>query len=609
MKKKNVLVLASLLSVTLACSTAFVTTKSARQARMAKADCAHEHVEHYKVHPTTSNGGRIEHWACCDCGTAWFDEARTQEVSLNRNELNIPASTAAVEINKNQVAIDDILNIVTVSDKTKGLDQTDWGVNLDTPKSSGTYKYYEVDGRNALKVSATGLNDSQRALIQSANSGFSEWRFEKATTTDTVTFDYKYWDVNTEKYQGGPVCHLDAQFVTAETINGTKYQNASMELINDNAWHSMTVTGDQVYTITHFLMKIYHFEGELYISNLVIGDTPAFDFSKNVYGTSMYSVTDSTDVSGWGNGYQGGGKLNRYGANSIAYTFYGLRYFEARLPRIDYRRYSEVTYDLESTKLDDVAVLNSWEFRIGFSDADWIQYAGGTAANAEATGGKLTIIPFAGKLVARISNFQGATNIRAQITDADVISGKESLVLRLSSGAGDGGQFALLVTNLTLKVNNGLFGLSKIAECAGNDSFTGTDFTPNVFAFSNLYNREGIDYGQNFFFKNVDLDQYDTLVFGVHIAGSDNNTSYAYFFSGGGDGAIVWNNAYAVMKLQKNSSGTWDTFYKEYHILNGDWVAKIGNLSKSNFNAFSMCNWATGGDATVKIGLTELYAK
>ncbi len=604
MKKKNVFVLISFVSVALSCSVAFVSTKIGKGFRVVKADCPHTHVEHYKVYPTTTDVGRIEHWACCECGTAWYDAAKTQEV-LDRNDLNIPVSTEVSEVDKREVQVDDILTIYDQGDKTKCLDQTNWGES-NTPKSTGTYKYYEVDGRRALKVSAVELTDAQRELIYNgANSGFSEWRFAKTVSTNKVTFDYKYWDVNTQNYSDGTInAHCGAQFYAGG------YNNASMDLINDNAWHSMTVTADQVYNITYFVMKIYHFEGVLYISNLVIGDAPAVDFTVSRSGATLYNVSSSVDVSDWGGGYNGGNKVNCFGTNSIAYAYYAMSTFEARLPRIDYRKYSEVTFDLENVEVTSGAsIVNTWEFRLGFDTTNWVQYAGADATKVPVTGGKLTIMPFAGKLVARITSFAGITNLRAEITDTDIIRGYKPFVLYLSSGCGGSDSFALIVKNLTFQTENGLYGLSKVAECAGDTSFANTDFTPNVFGFKNLYNRVGIAYGQNFFLNNVNLDQYDTLVFGVHIEGSDNDTSYAYFFSGGSDAAIVWNNGYGVMKLQKNASGKWDSFTKEYHLLNGAWTAKIGNLEKSNLNAFTVVNWATGGDETVKIGLTELYAK
>ena len=41
-----------------------------------------------------------------------------------------------------------------------------------------------------------------------------------------------------------------------------------MNLIPDGQWHNITVTGD-AYDINFFVMKIYHFTGDIYISNII----------------------------------------------------------------------------------------------------------------------------------------------------------------------------------------------------------------------------------------------------------------------------------------------------------------------------------------------------
>ena len=50
--------------------------------------------------------------------------------------------------------------------------------------------------------------------------------------------------------------------------NGSKYLAAGMELINDGMWHSMNVYADGSFDITHFVMKIFHFTGDIYIANI-----------------------------------------------------------------------------------------------------------------------------------------------------------------------------------------------------------------------------------------------------------------------------------------------------------------------------------------------------
>lgn len=602
MKNKKILILAS--SIALALGTAvFALSNGGSSFSRTRADCAHEHVEHYKVYPTTSDGGRIEHWACCDCGEAWYDEEKTRPVA-DRSDLDIPHSTAAVEVDKNEVAIDDILTIYSESNKTKGLDQTNWGPEGTAVKSTGTFKYYEVDGRRALKVSATGLTDAQRLLVKNCdNGGFGEWRFQKTVTTDTVTFDYKFYDVNTKIYNDGAnQYHSRAQF-----YDGSVYHEAVMDLVNDNAWHSMTVTADQAYAMTYFVMKVYAYDGELYISNLVIGDTPTVNCTTNRYGAALYN--GASDVGEWGGGYNGGNKLNRYGATSIAYSYYGWGLFQAHLPRINYSNYSEVTFTLGHTKAtgsDGTAAAdpsgNPAGFRIGFGTAegDMTVFAASWEAG-EITNGKLTIIPFAGKLLVQISSFSAAPDIRAEITDNEVIHGTKSLVLTLGGYLNDSTSYALLLTNISLATSGGMFNMAKVAECAGNDTFTDQNLNAPL-GFNNVFDRTGVGSGQTFYFKDINISSYNTLVFGIYL-----NSSHLYVFSGDNSKSInIWGPRWVFVKLQKNQSGKWDSYYKEYHMLNGDWTARIGDLDYSNLNQFVTVNWDGIPDA--KLGMTELYA-
>lgn len=55
--------------------------------------CSHEHVEHYVGHTNSETGdGYVEHWACCECHTAWADEGKTIAIGdtiENRTKLDI----------------------------------------------------------------------------------------------------------------------------------------------------------------------------------------------------------------------------------------------------------------------------------------------------------------------------------------------------------------------------------------------------------------------------------------------------------------------------------------------------------------------------------------
>ena len=53
-------------------------------------ECPHTHVEHYP-----GNANYIEHWACCECHTAWKDENLTEVIGntiSNRTNIDVPYS-------------------------------------------------------------------------------------------------------------------------------------------------------------------------------------------------------------------------------------------------------------------------------------------------------------------------------------------------------------------------------------------------------------------------------------------------------------------------------------------------------------------------------------
>ena len=49
---------------------------------------------------------------------------------------------------------------------------------------------------------------------------------------------------------------------------GASYEARTMTLVNDGQWHTITVTG-AAFDATHFVMKIFHVPGDIYISNII----------------------------------------------------------------------------------------------------------------------------------------------------------------------------------------------------------------------------------------------------------------------------------------------------------------------------------------------------
>ena len=135
---------------------------------------------------------------------------------------------------------------------------------------SGHADYYKFGTRDAIHFSAHYESTDPKF---SYNSAWSEWRFTHAVTNVTsVTVTYLYTDSNTDtSADGGGTVHTMAQWYNdnEKLTADSKYLAATMNLVNDGEWHTITVTADGTFDITHFVFKIYHFTGDIYISNIV----------------------------------------------------------------------------------------------------------------------------------------------------------------------------------------------------------------------------------------------------------------------------------------------------------------------------------------------------
>lgn len=85
-------------------------------------DCTHTHVEHYRgLTPRKGNAGYVDHYACCDCHTAWADEARTTIIGqtyTNRTNLDLASNYT---YSTNWDAGNDVANSVPYYNETYGV--------------------------------------------------------------------------------------------------------------------------------------------------------------------------------------------------------------------------------------------------------------------------------------------------------------------------------------------------------------------------------------------------------------------------------------------------------------------------------------------------------
>ena len=173
------------------------------------------------------------------------------------------------------------------------------------------------------------------------------------------------------------------------------------------------------------------------------------DFRTNRYGAKLLNV-GGDDVSYWDNGYQGGNKLNPFGATSLAYCYYYWDLFTVALPRIDFTQFAEVSFKLGNSKATEATepTGNPVGFRIGFDSAN-VQNFASTWDNAALTNGKLTFTATSEKVIAEISSFGFISSFKYEITDPDVIKGNKSVVLYVGSYL-NSGSYSLLLSDLAL---------------------------------------------------------------------------------------------------------------------------------------------------------------
>lgn len=237
----------------------------------ASAECKHGSVEeHNALAPTLSREGLMHHYACCDCHAAFQDETYKIQLSVNtttdRDKLSITRKTAINPIDKSYVSNDDDIILVN-ENHVYGLDQTNW-MSTQSGIGSGNVEYYSLDSKKALRISTEELDANHFASLDDNYYGYSEIAFSKRLTgTITMKFDYKLYDLNTDKFN-------NESKVQAVWYSEDGYKRTSdMELITDNKWHTVVVSSPVKMTTNDIAFKIHHFDGEMYISNLSLTST------------------------------------------------------------------------------------------------------------------------------------------------------------------------------------------------------------------------------------------------------------------------------------------------------------------------------------------------
>ena len=184
------------------------------------------------------------------------------------------------------------------------------------------------------------------------------------------------------------------------------------------------------------------------------GERPAaaVDFTTNKYGAKLINKSASTDVSDWTisseGPHQGEAFLQAQGTTSISYLCYDWNLMEMSLPRIDFSKYSNVSFDLDNVKWKPADLVGGSNWAIGFTEATMESYAS-TASETEISGGKLSFTTYANKVVGKISSFGLITEKTFEFTDADIINGRKSVTLYVKTTL-NSSSLAVVLSNLSL---------------------------------------------------------------------------------------------------------------------------------------------------------------
>lgn len=487
--------------------------------------------------------------------------------------------------------------------------------------STLTAKDYTANESNGADVDISnydyvtfGLNPSDYAIIFGGDSGGDDVEGVIASGKNFTMFGGAWYYFTLERNAEGKWDAYVGKWNTAKRASASLPMTAGQKASNNlngiiQTWNWQLPEGMKLYsTEVYGTEKDHHFGAwtQTCIDTIetrtcpVCGQTEErpfnLNFQSNLYGATLFNGT--TDVGGWGGGYQGGSKLNAYATDSLAYSYYGWGLLNIGLPKVNFTKFGSVVFTLQNVLVSSGDPNgNPAGFRIGFDSSNPTVFAS-SWDNSFVTG-ELRFITLGGRLYASIK--LGAASVQTEITDADIINGRKSLVIYIGGYINDGCSCGLLLKSPVLDSENNTGAMTKVSTNAGNDSFTGQNLNA-PFGFENAWDKTGIAAGQNFFFKNIDISSYSRLVFGVYL-----NSSFLYVFSGDNSKSVnIWGPRWVFFELVK-SNNVWSIFYKEYNLYDGDWVANTKlTLSDTNMSSFTSVNW--DGSETAIVGLTELYA-
>ena len=224
----------------------------------------HVYVEQTGTEATYFEEGVKTHYTCENCEDKFLKDGDTytavSDDALVIAKQTIADETTAAEVDTNS---SDLINTI-VADKVKQFDQ-----------AQPTYvKINGADGQETQAIYFSRTTAWDVAADADNNCGFVEFRIPVNANCGGISLAYKMLDNNNEVCES--VSEEDKAYGMKSYIeykmNG-KYVNVSKEIVVNNCfiadgdWHTFELDCNQK-NVEYIIIKIYHFEGELAVTNM-----------------------------------------------------------------------------------------------------------------------------------------------------------------------------------------------------------------------------------------------------------------------------------------------------------------------------------------------------
>ncbi len=428
------------------------------QAAAAVHDPSHALTEKAFETPKVGEEGYLPYWHCAECCKTSADEARysfeDKETKVSKDEVTMPALTGATV--SDIAAGDEIANVNTKKFKyvDQGINGPDQGSKVDEVENDSTPWYVKDGDKTAIYFSRSGKTGE--AVNPTDNTGCSEFRFSvpaAAKTAVSVTFSYRYRNWGTGGWAGGTSASEPAGWTALCQFKDNDYlgMDISSQLVNDGAWHSVTLkyadssaTGTVASNLTDFILKFAELRGYIMISELSYS-VKALEFADK--GASVISDADGNGTSNvvtgiWssdeGVEYTGEANSLQMGVRALDY-----KYVTLTLPTLDYSAYASVSFTMgfgggpggrsawyyfgSITEPEGGFDTSTWDGRINEAPNDPLGQAPSCATTGNNWDTEFTVVTISeGKI-----NFKSSSMDQTRDLDAEVNNGTKGLVFSL----------------------------------------------------------------------------------------------------------------------------------------------------------------------------------